>query len=122
MNRRRHTRGFGQLVFLVVLALILAGGVLFLDRYNAGTRDMLTVETRGLQMISALTRYKLENGGYPDSLDKLVPKFTPAVSACPSGTPIEYRMSGGNYVLSCENVVLKMQPYRYDSRTHAWGS
>ena len=121
MNTRR-SGGFGQLVFLVAIALVLAAAVLALDRYNAGTRDMLTVETRGMQMVSALTRYKLETGGYPDALEKLVPKFTTAVGTCPAGGAIQYRVSGSDYVLSCDKVVFKVQPYQYSSRTRAWGS
>jgi hypothetical protein len=122
MTTRRNTGGFGQLVFLVFIALVLAAGVLALDRYNAGARDMLTVETRGMQMVSALTKYKLENGSYPDNLDKLVPKFATSVGACPAGGAIEYHVSGNDYVLSCDRVVFKMQPYRYDSRTRSWSS
>ncbi len=119
---KRLSGGFAQLVFLVAIALVLAAGVLALDRYNAGTRDMLTVETRGMQMVSALTKYRLETGGYPDALDKLVPKFAAAVGSCPGGGAIQYRVSGTDYVLSCDRVVFKMQPYHYDSRTRAWSS
>jgi type II secretory pathway pseudopilin PulG len=122
MEKKRHSGGFAQLVVLVVIALVLAAGVIALDRYNAGARDMLTVETRGMQVVSALTKYKLENGSYPDELDKLVPKFATALATCPSGGAIEYRVSGNDYVLGCEKVVFKMQPYRYDSRSRSWSS
>jgi hypothetical protein len=121
MNKR-HWGGFAQLVFLVVIALVLAAGVLALDRYNAGTRDMLTVETRGMQVVSALTKYKLEKGSYPDDLGKLVPNFAPSLGTCPTGAAIEYHVSGNDYVLSCDRVVFKMQPYHYDSRTRSWSS
>ena len=122
MGTRRDTTGAGQLVVLIVIAVVLAIGFVALDRYNAGSKDMLTVETRGMQMVSALTRYRLENGNYPDSLDKLVPKFTVAVGTCPSGGAMEYRLTGNDYVLACEKVVFKMQPYRYDSRSRSWSS
>jgi type II secretory pathway pseudopilin PulG len=122
MGTRRDTTGAGQLVVLIVIAVVLAIGFVALDRYNAGSKDMLTVETRGMQMVSALTRYKLETGSYPDNLDKLVPKFTAAVGACPSGGAMEYRLTGNDYVLACEKVVFKMQPYRYDSRSRSWSS
>lgn len=120
MKVRRRVAGAGQLIVLVGIALVLAAGILFLDRYNAGSRDMLTVETRGTQMISALSRYRIDTGSYPDSLDKLVPKFAPAAAACPNGGAMEYRLTGNEYVLSCEKVVFKLQPYRYDSRTRSW--
>jgi type II secretory pathway pseudopilin PulG len=122
MNKKRHSGGFAQLVILVVVAVVLAAGVLALDRYNAGARDMLTVETRGMQVVSALTKYRLENGSYPDDLGKLVPKFATALGTCPTGGAIEYHLSGNDYVLSCDKVVFKMQPYRYDSRTRLWSS
>jgi hypothetical protein len=120
MKSRRHQAGTGQLIVLVAIAAVLAAGILVLDRYNAGSRDMLTVETRGMHMVSALTRYKIETGSYPDSLDKLVPNFATAVGACPSGGTMEYRLTGNDYVLACEKVVFKLQPYRYDSRTRSW--
>jgi type II secretory pathway pseudopilin PulG len=122
MKAGRHVAGGGQLVVLIVIAVILAVGIVVLDRYNAGSRDMLTVETRGMQMVSALTKYRLENGSYPDNLDKLVPKFTAAVGTCPGGGAMEYRLTGSDYVLACEKVVFKMQPYRYDSRSRSWSS
>jgi type II secretory pathway pseudopilin PulG len=120
MQTKRRATGSGQLIVLIVIAVLLAAGIVVLDRYNAGSRDMLTVETRGMQMVSALTKYKLEHGGYPDSLDKLVPTFAAAVSSCPSGGTMEYRLSGSDYVLVCQKVVFKLQPYRYDSRTRSW--
>lgn len=120
MKARRNAAGAGQLIVLVAIAVVLAAGILALDRYNAGARDMMTVETRGTQMISALTRYKLETGNYPDRLDMLVPKFATAAAACPNGGTMEYRLTGNDYVLACEKVVFKLQPYRYDSRTRSW--
>jgi hypothetical protein len=120
MKASRRVSGAGQLIVLVAIAIVLAAGILFLDRYNAGSRDMLAVETRGTQMISALTKYKIETGSYPDSLDKLVPKFASAAAACPSGGAMEYRLTGSDYTLSCEKVVFKLRPYRYDSRTRSW--
>jgi hypothetical protein len=120
MNSRRHAAGAGQLLVLVAIAAVLAAGIVVLDRYNAGSRDMLTVETRGMQMVSALSKYKIETGNYPDQLDKLVPKFAAAVGACPSGGAMEYRLNGNDYVLACEKVLFKLQPYRYDSRTRSW--
>jgi hypothetical protein len=120
MKGRRHAAGAGQLLVLVAVAAVLTAGIIVLDRYNAGSRDMLTVETRGMQMVSALSKYKIETGTYPDTLEKLVPKFTTSVGACPSGGAMEYRVTGNDYVLACEKVLFKLQPYRYDSRTRSW--
>ena len=117
---RRNETGAGQVILLVVVAAILAAGYVFLDFYNAGQKDMLTVETRGLQMISALTRFKQEAGNYPDSLDKLVPKHVSAVSKCPGGEAMRYRLDGGKFSLSCDNIVLRRKPYRYDSGSGTW--
>jgi type II secretory pathway pseudopilin PulG len=118
----KRVAGSAQLIVLVVIALVLAAVIVVLDRYNAGSKDMLTVETRGMQMITALSKYRQENGAYPDSLEKLVPQFAPAVGNCPSGASMEYRAAAGEYELRCENVVFKVQPYRYNSRTRSWDS
>jgi hypothetical protein len=122
MAARQNVAGGGQPVVLVVIAILLAVGFVALDRYNAGEKDMLTVETRGLQMISALTRYKQETGSYPDRLEALVPKHAPAVSRCPNGESMEYRPAGGEYALACQRVFFKRLPHSYDSRTRSWKS
>jgi len=120
LNCRKSHAGKGQVIALVVIVVILATGHVALDRYSAGQKDMLTVETRGLQMISALAKYRQETGSYPDALDKLVPKYAPAMSKCPNGASIGYRLAGGEYALSCDNVVFKQKSYSYDSRAKAW--
>lgn len=112
--------GVGQIIALVTVAAVLAAGYVVLDRYSEGQKDMLTVETRGLNMVQALTRYKLDKGAYPDSLDKLVPQFAAAPSKCPDGQNIAYQLTGTEYSLSCQNVVFKMKPYSYDSKSKAW--
>ncbi|MBM3345299.1 MAG: hypothetical protein FJY55_02185 [Betaproteobacteria bacterium] len=82
---------------------------------------MLITETRGMSMVQALSKFKGEGGNYPDSLDKLAPKFVPAVSKCPGGEVMAHKLSGAEYTLSCPNVVFTMKPYTYDSKTKAWG-
>jgi hypothetical protein len=122
MTTRTKSSGSVQLIVLIVIAVVLAAGFFALDRYNAGAKDMLTVETRGLQMISGLTKFRQETGNYPERLDQLVPKFATAVSKCPNGEAIAYRVSGTDYSLSCQGVTFRQQPYGYDSKTRAWGS
>lgn len=112
--------GAGQIIALVTIAVVLGAGYLALDRYSAGQKDMLTVETRGLNTVQSLTRYKLDKGAYPESLDKLVPEFAAAVAKCPDGQNIAYQTSGGEFTLSCQNVVFKSKPYSYDSKSKAW--
>jgi hypothetical protein len=120
MNAVNREAGVGQIVLLVVVAVALAAAYVAIELYTGGEKDMLTVETRGLQMISALSAHKRESGAYPEVLDKLVPKYVLAVSKCPSGAPMGYLVSGGEYVLSCPNVVFKSMPYSYDSRSKRW--
>jgi len=112
--------GVSQIVLLVVIAVALAAAYVAIDFYNGGEKDMLTVETRGVRMISALSAYRRESGAYPEALDKLVPKHVPALSKCPGGATMGYLVSSGEYVLSCPNVVFKSMPYSYDSRTKRW--
>lgn len=115
-----NTTGAGQIVALIVIAIVLAIGYVALDMYSAGQIDMLTVESRGLQMISALTKYRQETGSYPESLDKLVPTYALRVSKCPNGESIRYAVAGGEFRLSCEKVVFKQKPYGYESRSRIW--
>lgn len=121
MNCRNCQRGASQVVPLAVMAVVLVAGYVVLELYSGGQKDMLTVESRGLHMITALGSYKRENGSYPDTLGKLVPKFAWATSKCPNGEPMGYRLAANEYVLSCNGVIFKYKPYSYDSRTKAWG-
>src|SRR5712692_2603962 len=120
MSHANLQAGVSQIVPLAVVAVLLLAGYVAIDIYSANEKDMLTVETRGLQMVSALAAHKRESGAYPDALDKLVPKYTAAVSKCPDGAPIGYVLAANEYVLSCRNVVLKYKPYSYDSRSKSW--
>jgi len=120
MNAENRQAGVSQILLLVVMAVALAAAYVAIDLYTGGEKDMLTAETRGVQMISALSAYKRESGAYPEALDKLVPKYVVAVSKCPSGAPMGYLVSSGEYVISCPNVVFKSMPYSYDSRSKRW--
>ena len=120
MNAANRQAGISQIILLVVIAVALAAAYVAIDLYSGGEKDMLTVETRGVRMISALSAYKRESGAYPEALDKLVPKYVLAVSKCPGGAPMDYLVSTGEYMLSCPNVVFKSMPYSYDSRSKRW--
>ena len=120
MNAANRQAGVNQIVLLVVIAVALAAAYVAIHLYTGGEKDMLTVESRGVGMISALSAYKRETGAYPEALDKLVPKYVPAVSKCPGGVPMGYLVSSGEYVISCPNVVFKSMPYSYDSRSKHW--
>jgi len=121
MHTANRQTGGSQIVLLVVIAVALAAAYVAIDLYTGGEKDMLTVETRGMNMVSALSAYKRESGAYPDALDKLVPKYVLAVGKCPEGAPMSYLVSGGEYMLSCQKVVFKSMPYNYDSRSKRWG-
>ena len=120
MNSANRQTGVSQIVLLVVIVVALAAAYVAIDLYTGGEKDMLTVESRGVGMISALSAYKRESGAYPEALDKLVPKYVPAVSKCPGDVPMGYLVSSGEYVISCPNVVFKSMPYSYDSRSKRW--
>jgi hypothetical protein len=120
MNATNRQAGLSQIVLLVVIAVALAAAYVAIYLYTGGEKDMLTVETRGVQMISALSSYKRESGAYPEALDKLVPKYVLAASKCPDGAAMGYLASSDEYVLSCQNVVFKSMPYSYDSRLRRW--
>lgn len=120
MREAAFQRGMGQVVLLIVVAVVLALGYVALDLYSSGQKDMVVVETRGVQMASALSAFKRDQGSYPDALDKLVPKYALAVAKCPGGNPMGYVSSAGEYVLSCSHVVFKYLPHNYDSRSKSW--
>jgi len=120
MKAVNRQAGVSQIILLVVIAIALAAAYVAIELYTGGEKDMLTVETRGVHMISALSAYRRESGAYPEALDKLVPKYVLAVSKCPSGAPMGYLVSSGEYVISCQNVVFKSMPYGYDSRSRRW--
>ncbi|HYS51071.1 MAG TPA: hypothetical protein VEM33_04280 [Burkholderiales bacterium] len=120
MNAVNRQAGLSQIVLLIVIAIALAAAYVAIDLYTGGEKDMLTVETRGVGMISALSAYKRTSGTYPETLDKLVPQYVLAVSKCPNGVSMGYVVSGGEYVISCPNVVFKSMPYSYDSRSKRW--
>ena len=120
MREAAFQRGMGQIVLLIAVAVVLALGYVALDFYSRGQKDMVVVETRGVQMASALSAFKRDQGAYPDALDKLVPKYALAVAKCPGGNPMAYVSSAGEYVLSCSHVVFKYLPYNYDSRSKSW--
>jgi hypothetical protein len=120
MREAAFQRGTGQVVLLIAVAVVLALGYVAIDLYSGGQKDMAAVETRGVQMASALSAFKRDQGTYPDVLDKLVPKYVLAVAKCPGGTPMEYVSSPSEYMLSCSHVVFKYLPYSYDSRSKRW--
>ncbi len=120
MGGAAFQRGMSQIVLLIGVAVVLALGYVAIDLYSGGQKDMAAVETRGVQMSSALSAFKRDQGSYPDGLDKLVPKYALAVAKCPGGTPMAYVSSAAEYVLSCSHVVFRYLPYKYDSRTKSW--
>ena len=120
MREAHFQTGSSQIILLIVIAVALAAAYVAIDLYSGGEKEMVMVETRGVQMASALSAFKRDQGSYPDTLDKLVPKYVLAVAKCPGGTPMAYAPSSDEYALSCTRVVFKYLPYNYDSRTKRW--
>ena len=113
-------RGASQIVLLIVIALALGAAYVAVDLYTGGEKEMMVVESRGVKMASALSAFRRDQGAYPDTLDKLVPKYTGTVALCPGGAPMGYAPAAGEYTLSCAHVVFKYLPYTYDSRSRRW--
>jgi hypothetical protein len=117
---RTKQAGDIKLIVLILVAVLLAAGYGGLDMYGEGEKYVTMTESRGMQIIQGLSKHKLEAGAYPDTIDKLAPKFIAAVPKCPAGEPFAYALSGTEFTLSCQKVAFKIRPYRYDSRTKAW--
>jgi hypothetical protein len=113
--------GMSQVILLILIAVALAAAYVAIDLYSGGEKEMAVVETRGTQIVSALSAFRREQGSLPDTLEKLVPKYVLVVGKCPGGASMTYVPSGGEYVLSCPRVVFKYLPYGYDSRSKRWG-
>jgi len=120
MRRAEFQGGASQIILLIVIAVALGAAYVAIDLYSGGEKEMMVVESRGVQMASALSAFRRDQGSYPDTLDKLVPKYAPAVAKCPGGAPMGYAASAGEYTLSCAHVVFKYLPYTYDSRSKRW--
>lgn len=110
----------GQVIVLVVIAVVLGVAYVALDMYSDGEKYVAMTESRGTQIVLALSKHNLETKAYPDSLEKLAPKFIAAVPKCPASEPFAYALAGAEYTLACQKVVFKTRPYGYDSRSKAW--
>jgi len=117
----KSAAGSARVISLVVLVVVLAGAYVALDFYTGGQQNASMVEGRGGAIVGALSSYKREAGSLPDALDKLVPKYLPALAKCPNGQPYEFKPAGTEYTLTCQQVLFKSKPYQYDSKSRAWG-
>ena len=120
MATEKNDGGAGQVIALVVVAVILGIGYVALDYYSDGEKNKAIAESRGMQVVQALSRHKVETNAYPASLAALVPKFVDSLPKCPGGDAIDFKLTGSDYTLSCQNIVFKTKPYSYDSRSRAW--
>ena len=116
----RSAAGSARVILMVVLVVILGCAYYALDLYTGGQQNASMVEGRGGAIVDALSRHKREAGGLPDALDKLVPKYLPALAKCPNGQSYAYKPAGTEYMLSCQEVLFKSKPYQYDSKSRAW--
>ena len=113
--------GSARVISMAVLVVILVCAYIALDFYTGGQQNASMVEGRGGAIVGALSGYKRETGSLPDSLEKLVPKYLPALAKCPNGQTYAYKPAGAEYTLTCQEVLFKSKPYQYDSKSGAWG-
>ena len=117
----KSAAGSARVISMVVLVVILVCAYVALDFYTSGQQNASMVEGRGGAIVNALSGYKRETGGLPDALEKLVPKYLPALVKCPNGQAYAYQPAGAEYTLTCQDVWFKSKPYHYDSKSRAWG-
>src|SRR4051812_14554687 len=108
--------GTGQIIGLIVVAVVLGAAYIALDFYSDGEKNKSITESRGMQLVQALSKRRLEANAYPDSLDKLMPKQLESLPKCPGGEAFAYQTAGGDYSLTCANVAWKSKPYTYNSK------
>jgi type II secretory pathway pseudopilin PulG len=120
MKSFKSAAGSTRVISMVVLVVILVGAYVALDFYTSGQQNASMVEGRGGAIVGALSGYKRETGSLPDALEKLVPKYLPALTKCPNGQPYAYKLAGAEYTLSCQEVLFRSKPYQYDSKSRAW--
>ena len=116
----RYVTGSARIIAMVVLVVILVCAYVALDFYTGGQQNASMVEGRGGAIIGALSTYRRQTGNLPDTLDKLVPKYLPVLGKCPNGQPYAYAQAGGEFTLTCQEVLFKSKPYTYDSKARAW--
>jgi type II secretory pathway pseudopilin PulG len=116
----KSATGSARVIAMVVLVVILVAAYVALDFYTGGQQNASMVEGRGGAIVGALSGYKRDNGGLPDALEKLVPKYLPALAKCPNGQAYAYQPAGAEYTLTCQDVLFKSKPYQYDSKSRAW--
>jgi hypothetical protein len=116
----KSAAGSARIISMVVLVVILVCGYVALDFYTSGQQNASMVEGRGGAIVGALSGYKRETGGLPDALDKLAPKYVPALPKCPNGQLYAYKPVAAEYTLTCQEVLFKSKPYQYDSKSRTW--
>ena len=82
-------------------------------------------------VVTALERFASEKGGYPETLEALVPRYLPALPNCPvvdttilpSGRPARYhKHAQGDFTLGCfVGVMVFPQDAVYFSAGKSWG-
>lgn len=112
----RFTKG------LAILFLSVMGFMLVAFFVIPPIEDM---KNAAVPVIAALDKYRSVKGGYPDSLDKLVPEYISEVPGCKPGTPqprMRYWLAkdSGEYMLMCPRFVYSRQSY--SSETKRWGT
>ena len=107
-----------QLTLLIALALTACWS------RGSGTRRQHGYD-RAVPIIAALERFHAERGAYPDSLQVLVPDYTPAaaleIPAAPRETyPWRYAADTSGYVLEFRYVGPGMNWCRYTPQRAGW--
>lgn len=119
-NVSGNKKKLGCLKGLAILFLSFMGFVLVLF---LGIPPMEDMKNAAAPVIAALDKYRSVKGGYPDSLDKLVPEYISEMPGCKPSTQqpqMHYWLSedSGEYILSC--TVLVYMRHSYSSDTKQW--
>jgi hypothetical protein len=87
--------------FLLIMGLAIGAGWYYLRPNPPGTGpEAQAAERAGQTYLDAIERYHAERGGYPLSLDDLVPDYLASRTHRSNGTEPEYQRLGASYKLT----------------------
>ncbi len=91
-----------ELMIVVLIISILVGMAIFTFR-NTATVELRTCQANLRILDGAIVQYYLYEKDYPDSIDKLIPKYIKTRPKCPTDKTKNYEYDSENHNATCLN-------------------